>query len=29
MTLDVTVDGGLAQYPPDQETPTTWKLNQS
>ncbi|MEV3856340.1 beta-N-acetylhexosaminidase [Streptomyces sp. NPDC050095] len=26
MTLDATDDGRLAQYPPDQKTPTTWTL---
>ncbi|MFZ3555192.1 family 20 glycosylhydrolase [Streptomyces sp. BH055] len=29
MALDATADAGLAQYPPDQETPTTWTLTQS
>ncbi|MFI7008339.1 family 20 glycosylhydrolase [Streptomyces sp. NPDC050145] len=28
MTLDAGPDGRLVQYPPDQETPTTWTLTQ-
>ncbi|MEU6663391.1 family 20 glycosylhydrolase [Streptomyces sp. NPDC046821] len=28
MTLDATADARLVQYPPDQETPTTWTLTQ-